>query len=335
MKRFFVTSAALLAALACVYVMTLGIHDLQLKRRNERIGKCLSCRQGMPKGDVLEKFDGQAERITDHLYLLPGGKRIREHEVLLGAVFMDGILIHSVDIKFTSDPYEHLKSFLGRYMIREDLLDPASLREMLQGKCLDDFIVKGDVVERDCGWFIASVPSGGAALEYPVCYAAKVIIKEGTTSIPPRAFAGWPFLAEVQIPDSVTDIGEAAFQNCRKLTKVTLPPNVVEVRKETFQGCHWLAEVSLPAAVRFIGDGAFQGCSRLQWVNIASDSTLQGIGEKSFYGCYSMTDLSLPATLSKISRGAFAQCPNLVPPNVPNGKCVISPRAFDHPQIGK
>ena len=63
---------------------------------------------------------------------------------------------------------------------------------------------------------------------------AKVVIKDGTKSIAPNAFACQNSLKSITIPDSVTSIGSGAFFACVNLKSITIPASVTSIGDHVF-----------------------------------------------------------------------------------------------------
>eukprot|EP01046_Picozoa_sp_COSAG06_P033556 COSAG06_NODE_3432_length_5355_cov_9.890982_1_plen_536_part_10 len=72
--------------------------------------------------------------------------------------------------------------------------------------------------------------------------AEVVVIREGVTEIPARAFDGCASLTTVDIPDSVHTIGSGAFAYCYSLTVVAIPDSVETVTRDV-----WSPTSSLPS----------------------------------------------------------------------------------------
>ena len=74
----------------------------------------------------------------------------------------------------------------------------------------------------------------------PLYYGAelKLIVPEGTTSIPEHAYSDSTVLSSVEIPDGVTSIGAYAFSGCTNLTSITIPSSVKTIANSAFQGCN-------------------------------------------------------------------------------------------------
>ncbi len=81
----------------------------------------------------------------------------------------------------------------------------------------------GVVYASDCAYTYISDSEDGA-----------VVIKEGTESISPYAFADEKLITDVYIPDSVKSIGTRAFKDCANLQSVYIPSSVEEIGSQAF-----------------------------------------------------------------------------------------------------
>lgn len=186
-----------------------------------------------------------------------------------------------------------------------------------------------------------------------------IIIKDGTKTISPNAFADYEGLSAITIPSSVTHIGNWAFNNCssyRKtyylgdiegwckirmassaigsefylnnkiVRKLIIPNSVDSIYDNTFSGCSSIYSVEIPNSVRHIGESAFSGCSSLDSLTIPNSVT--SIGNEAFAGCSMLQYVSLPNSITNISERAFAYCELLNSINIPTSVTNISRYAF-------
>ena len=101
-----------------------------------------------------------------------------------------------------------------------------------------------------------------------------LVIPEGITSIPYRAFEYRSDLASVMIPETVRTIGDEAFVYCQGLTDITLPEGVETIGSGAFSNCTALLSVSIPASVTEMSDSMFQGSNNILyfWVDDLSST---------------------------------------------------------------
>ena len=188
-----------------------------------------------------------------------------------------------------------------------------------------------------------------------------IIIKDGTKTISPNAFADYEGLSAITIPSSVTHIGSWAFNNCssyRKtyylgdiegwckirmassaigrefylndniVRKLIIPNSVDSIYDNTFSGCSSIFSVEIPNSVKHIGAGAFSGCSSLDSLTIPNSVT--SIGNEAFARCSMLQYVSLPNSITNISERAFNDCVLLNSINIPTSVTNISRYAFGH-----
>ena len=133
-----------------------------------------------------------------------------------------------------------------------------------------------------------------------------LVIPNGVTSIPDRAFEGCSYLTSVSIPNGVTSIGSDAFSGCKNLTSVSLPNSVTSIGYEAFLDCTGLTSVTLSSGLAAIPNYAFKGCTGLLSVTIPEGVT--SIGDYAFQNCTAMTSVDIPSTVTSIGKDAFNGC---------------------------
>ncbi len=152
-----------------------------------------------------------------------------------------------------------------------------------------------------------------------------LIIPDGVTNIPIRAFFGCYNLTSITMPDSVTTIGDYAFAFCLSLTNITISDNVTTIGDDPFAFCLSLTSVTvdennkyykhidgnlytkdektlvqyalgkkstsfvIPDNVTTIGNMAFYYCSNLESVVIGDSVT--SIGSFAFDSCFSLAEV--------------------------------------------
>ena len=150
-----------------------------------------------------------------------------------------------------------------------------------------------------------------------------VVIEEGITALPERAFAGYPALEEVYLPSTLEEAGNEAFYGCTALTTAQFAEGIRYI--PSFVGCTALTEVQIPAGAA-IGYQAFDNCTALQTVEIAEGITT--IGSYAFRNCDSLTTVDLPDSLEELGGNAFAGCDNLTEMHLPEGVTYVTGGAF-------
>ena len=125
---------------------------------------------------------------------------------------------------------------------------------------------------------------------------AVLIIPDGTTELPSRAFKQCTSIQSVRIPVSLTSIGASAFSYCSSLTSLTIPDSVTSIGEGAFCRCRSLTSLTIPDSVTSIGEEAFYYCSSLTSLKITS--LVISVGDNAFGGCSSLTHLVIPRSLS-------------------------------------
>ena len=153
----------------------------------------------------------------------------------------------------------------------------------------------------------------------------KVIISDGITMIPDRAFKDFHNLESIIIPKSVTTIGDYAFSGC-KLTSITIPDSVTAIGEGAFENC-CLSDITIPDSVTKIEKETFAFCTGLS--NIKLPDTLKIIEKNAFYYCTMLESIDLPGSLVSIGEGAFYECKRLKNINIADGITCIDNNAFE------
>ena len=153
-----------------------------------------------------------------------------------------------------------------------------------------------------------------------------IYIKNGTTSISPRAFSGCGGMRTVTIPSSVTSIGDYAFSGCSGLSSVSIPSSVTSIGDGAFERCSGLTSFVIPNSVTSISTYAFNGCSALTSIDIPNNVTF--IGKGAFSGCSALTSIDIPNNVTFIGNGAFSGCSALTSMDIPDSVTSIDSNAF-------
>ena len=156
--------------------------------------------------------------------------------------------------------------------------------------------------------------------------AEAIVIPDGMTSIPKKAFYNFTKLKSITIPDTVTSIGDYAFYGCTSLTDITIPASVTSLGNDVFNNCSSLAAITIPGTVASIGEDLFINCTSLSSVTIGSGIT--SIPDYMFSGCTSLASIELPGTVTSIGTAAFNKCSALKNIVIPNSVTKICAKAF-------
>ena len=73
---------------------------------------------------------------------------------------------------------------------------------------------------------------------------------------------------EILIPEGTTEIPCKAFKDCSKITGVTIPDSVTKIGNEAFSGCRSLTSVIIPESVKFVCDKAFDECTSIESITV-------------------------------------------------------------------
>ena len=92
-----------------------------------------------------------------------------------------------------------------------------------------------------------------------------VIISEGCTSLPDKAFYNCTSLVSIVLPSTINSIGYMAFYGCTSLTSIAIPEGMTKLNVSgyPFTGCTSLTSVTLPSSLTSIIFEAFKGCTSL------------------------------------------------------------------------
>lgn len=153
-----------------------------------------------------------------------------------------------------------------------------------------------------------------------------VVIEDGVTEIPNRAFMRRYNLETVNIPNSVTTIEKDAFHECTHLANVTLPANLTVLGDQAFAECSALKSIVVPSGITVLND-VFLGSGL---VSVRLLEGLEIIRNGAFSCCKNLEHVRIPNSVVRIDLGAFAYCRNLRDVEIQNPSDVdISPQAFD------
>ena len=130
--------------------------------------------------------------------------------------------------------------------------------------------------------------------------ATTIVVPDGITQIPEKAFANFPNLTSVTLPESMEKIGYMAFSGCSKLKEINLPDSITQIRSSAFENTA-LTEVELPDSLEVIEYATFSGCTNLASVTIPDGVTTIGIS--AFEDCTALKVLYIPESVTTIETG--------------------------------
>ena len=164
-----------------------------------------------------------------------------------------------------------------------------------------------------------------------------LVVPEGITTIPARAFYGCTGLTSITLPSSLNIIGEYAFALCSGLTEVVLSncTSLKSIGHGAFYNCSGLTEVDLSNCISLenIGLEVFCYCSSLATIDLSDCISLISIEQFAFRYCSTLTNIILTncVSLENIGGAAFHLCTSLE--RIDFDTCVnlsvISPGAFE------
>ena len=158
-------------------------------------------------------------------------------------------------------------------------------------------------------------------------YILKVLIKDGITYIPERAFDGCTSLQIVEISNTVKTIGSKAFRGCNSLRYIDIPESVENIENGAFSYCEFLTTVKLSEGLQNISEDTFAGCERLSTIVIPN--SVKRIGSDAFYGCESLKSVIIPEGVQEIDDFAFSGCESLTSIIIPNSVTAIGYSVFE------
>ena len=137
-----------------------------------------------------------------------------------------------------------------------------------------------------------------------------LVVPEGITTIPARAFYGCTGLTNITLPSSLNIIGDYAFSGCTGLTKVDLSnyASLTSIGNYAFEDCRGLTSVDLSQCTNLkeIAYCTFQNCTGLIEVDLSNCISLTTIGLLAFCNCSSLATIDLSDCISLISIEQFA-----------------------------
>ena len=140
-----------------------------------------------------------------------------------------------------------------------------------QYKSICSVTIPGDETE-----MVASMFEGCQSLGIdPVVGAESIVLPEGLTEIPDRAFVDCSSIVQLTLPTGVVLIGEAAFERCQ-FVAFEMPDAVTAVGKGAFRNCSALKDITLGKSLETIPDELFAGCSSLDSITVPGSVTQLG-----------------------------------------------------------
>jgi len=145
-------------------------------------------------------------------------------------------------------------------------------------------------------------------------------------------FGNCPKLTTIIVPEGMTELPSRAFSFCETLTQVQLPESLTSIGSHAFEGCKSLRSIDLPAGIRVFEISVFDGCTSLG--NVMLPEGTVSIGQYAFRNCDSFTQITLPDSVETMNMGAFNGCDNLEKINIPLGWKNVYGNGWDHVDNG-
>ena len=139
----------------------------------------------------------------------------------------------------------------------------------------------------------------------------KVVVEDGTTTVPNYICAGCEDITEVYFPDTLTSLGSRSFTGMQGLEEVTIKSDIV--RSNTTLPCFentGIKTITFTSGVTKIPRYMFEnGCSKATTINLPD--TLTEIGASAFSGCTSLTALEIPTSVQLLGGDCFRSAADL------------------------
>lgn len=150
------------------------------------------------------------------------------------------------------------------------------------------------------------------------CYydgMGRIILREGVTEIPYRAFEGSE-LVDIVLPETITSIDKCAFSHSA-LWSIVIPNTVVSLGQDAFNSCKNLTSITVPDSVTSLGARVFSFCTNLAKVKLSENLT--SIPGETFINCLSLRSINIPDGVTWIGQDAFSYCHSLEKIVLPQG----------------
>ncbi len=153
-----------------------------------------------------------------------------------------------------------------------------------------------------------------------------VVVPEGTTEIPQKAFYNCSTLTSIEFPKGITTIGDYAFYGCINLTTIELFDGLTSIGMSVFSGCKGLTTIGLPDGLTTIGGSAFYNCGQLLLIELPESVNI--IGDAVFYSCENLVSIDIPEGITTLGRSTFGLCTRLTSVSLPESLTTIEDSTF-------
>ena len=131
----------------------------------------------------------------------------------------------------------------------------------------------------------------------------RIVVENGITSLPERAFEWFVYATSVSLPTSLRTIGERAFAGCGRITEIKIPNSVTYLGNYAFRSCHGLTSFVMPDSVTSIGYCVFEDCVYLTSIKLSNNLTV--IPGFTFDNCYNLKSITIPASVREVKNKPF------------------------------
>jgi len=188
--------------------------------------------------------------------------------------------------------------------------------------------------------FSSNNPSNGHGFEFTTS-SARLIIRDGITSIGNGAFRNCDIFTEVEIEGSNTNIsiGSGAFYGCDRIEKAALSEGVTTIGSNAFNGFSVLTTITIGRDVNTIETNAFTGCEALNRIMVNPGNTMYSSIDNVLIGNggYSLVmypngkveiSYTIPASINITGSGAFSANKHLEEIHIGENVVFIAEEAF-------
>ncbi len=167
-----------------------------------------------------------------------------------------------------------------------------------------------------------------SALQANPTKKVRLVLPQGTETIPAEAFKDCNNIVSIEIPNSVTNLGSDFIKGCSNLThlsidmttiprdafnrssitNVTFGPNVRNIGFSAFEACN-ITNLTIPEGVKTIEEYAFLCCDGITGV-VEIPNGVTSIGKYAFCAC-NMTGISIPKSVTELGENIIDNCNNL------------------------
>ncbi len=151
----------------------------------------------------------------------------------------------------------------------------------------------GAIPDRDAN-YTEDDPYGWSAFSGGV---TTLIIGDGITHIPDKAFYNFSKLTSVVLPPSLESIGYYAFFGC-SFTSIDLPESLTEIKPGAFARCEQLISCEIPGSVRILEDSVFSECTSLQ--QLILNEGIEVLSDSCLWCSNSIESLTIPASVTRM-----------------------------------